>query len=107
MGPSVSPEDGIPKRSVSSFLVAASSGLGEEALAGESSEAAAGDVDGCLVGGHVITKFVRPGRGRVLLDVKVDQRLGDVHAASPMDRFLETLFDQHFLQAHPASLGGL
>ena len=37
---------------LSPLLVAASSGLSEEALAGEASEAAAGDVDGCLVGGH-------------------------------------------------------
>ncbi|MFE0582846.1 DUF6188 family protein, partial [Streptomyces sp. NPDC058874] len=32
-----------PERTLSPFLVAASSGLGEEALAGEASEAAAGD----------------------------------------------------------------
>lgn len=38
-------------------------------------------------GGEVrdlIAEFVRPGRGCVLLDVKVDQKFGDVHAASPM-----------------------
>ncbi|MDX3763690.1 hypothetical protein PV684_53180, partial [Streptomyces sp. AK02-04a] len=37
---------------LSPFLVAASSGLSEEALSDEASEAAAGDVDGRLVGGH-------------------------------------------------------
>ncbi|WP_162911700.1 ATP-dependent nuclease [Streptomyces koyangensis] len=41
------------ERALSPFLVAASSGLGEEALAEETSEAGAGDVDGCLVGGQV------------------------------------------------------
>ncbi|WUK10146.1 hypothetical protein OG871_02170 [Kitasatospora sp. NBC_00374] len=41
-----------PEWTLSPFLVAAASGLGEEALASEASEAAAGDVDGRLVGGH-------------------------------------------------------
>ncbi len=37
---------------LSPFLIAASSGLGEETLTQEASEASAGDVDRCLVGGH-------------------------------------------------------
>ncbi|MFE7529511.1 hypothetical protein ACFU7Y_27875, partial [Kitasatospora sp. NPDC057542] len=40
------------ERALSPFLVAASFGLGEEALASEASEAAAGDVYGRLVCGH-------------------------------------------------------
>lgn len=39
-------------RALSPFLVAGSSGLIEEALSGEASEAAAGDVHARLVGGH-------------------------------------------------------
>ncbi|MEU8625064.1 hypothetical protein [Streptomyces sp. NPDC048669] len=43
----------LTQRSLSPFLAAAWSGLGEEALASEASEASAGDVDRCLDGGHV------------------------------------------------------
>ena len=58
-------------RTLSPFLVAASSGLGEEALAGEASEAAAGDVDGCLVGGHV-EEFVQVTGSEDLVGVLVE-----------------------------------
>lgn len=33
---------------------------------------------------YLIAKFVRPGRGLIHPDVKVNQEFGDVHAASPM-----------------------
>ena len=56
---------------LSPFLVAASSGLGEEALAGEASEAAAGDVDGCLVGGHA-EEFVQLTGSELLVGVLVE-----------------------------------
>ena len=48
---------------LSPFLVVAAFGLGEEALAGEASEAAAGDVDGRLVGGRAeeFVQFTSPG----------------------------------------------
>ncbi|MDQ0604855.1 hypothetical protein QF037_009200 [Streptomyces canus] len=53
----MSPNGLLPERALSPFLVAAWSGLGEEALAGEASEAAAGDVHR-VVGGHA-EEFVR------------------------------------------------
>ncbi|WP_405954884.1 transposase family protein [Streptomyces phaeochromogenes] len=56
------------ERTLSPFLVAASSGLSEEALAGEASEAAAGDVDGRLVGGHA-EEFVQLTGSELLVGV--------------------------------------
>lgn len=43
------------------YLVAASSGLGEEVLASEASEASAGEIDRCLVGGHAEEFVQLPG----------------------------------------------
>ncbi|WP_425824812.1 recombinase family protein [Streptomyces fractus] len=50
------------QRALSPFLVAASSRLGEEALAEETCEAGASDVDQCLVGGHAeeFVQLTRP-----------------------------------------------
>nr|WP_229869010.1 group II intron reverse transcriptase/maturase [Streptomyces chryseus] len=72
----------LSQRSLSPFLVAASSGLGEEALAGEATEAAAGDVDGRLVGGHA-EEFVQLANSEYLVGVLVervhDVLVGGVH----------------------------
>jgi hypothetical protein len=59
------------QRALSPFLIAASSGLGEEALAGEASEAASGDVDGRVVGGHA-EEFVQFADSECLVGVLVE-----------------------------------
>ncbi|MFF8619325.1 hypothetical protein ACF07K_42985, partial [Streptomyces sp. NPDC015350] len=84
---------------LSPFLVAASSGLGEEALASEASEAAAGDVDGRFVGGHA-EEFVQLTGSKHLVGVLVEGihdglvggvRLGWIGVASSGSEFGDDL----------------
>ncbi|MCX5327986.1 hypothetical protein [Streptomyces sp. NBC_00140] len=60
-----------PEWTLSPFLVEASPGLSEEALADETSEAAPGDVDGRLVGWHA-EEFVQLTGSECLVGVLIE-----------------------------------